>query len=126
MESYKGELKMDRKSIRKGKAGENEVVKLLLKYGIQAERVPLSGALKSSKYAGDVVLALANDKRIEVKRRKTGLKTIQKWLNQDEHVNYIFFREDGNRENWIVIMRFSEFVELVQTGEGEDGYSQGR
>jgi Holliday junction resolvase len=117
---------MGRKSIRKGKAGENEVVKLLQKYGIEAERVPLSGALKSSKYAGDVVLALANDKRIEVKRRKTGLKTIQKWLNQDEHVNYIFFREDGNRENWIVIMRFSEFVELVQTGEGEDGYSQGR
>lgn len=78
------------KSIRKGKAGENEVVKLLQRYGIQAERVPLSGALKSSKYAGDVVLV--NGKRIEVKRRKTGLKTIQKWLSQDKYVNYVFFR----------------------------------
>jgi hypothetical protein len=92
---------MGRKSIRKGK----------------------SGVLKSSKYAGDVMLA--NGKRIEVKRRKTGLKTIQKWLNQDKHTNYIFFREDGDRENWIVIMRFSEFVELIQMGRGEDGYNPG-
>jgi len=111
---------MGRKSIRKGKAGENEVIKLLQKYGIEAERVPLSGALKSSKYAGDVVPA--NGKRIEVKRRKTGLKTIQKWLNQDKHTNYIFFREDGDRTNWIVIMPIGEFIELIKNCEKEEKY----
>lgn len=111
---------MSKKSIRKGKAGENEVVKLLQRYGIQAERVPLSGALKSSRYAGDVVLA--NGKRIEVKRRKTGLKTIQKWLNQDKYTNYIFFREDGDRENWIVIMPIGEFIELIKNYEKEEKY----
>lgn len=111
-----------RRSKKKGREGENEVVKLLQKNGIQAERVPLSGALKSQKYSCDVVLE--NGKRIEVKRRKSGLATIRKWLDEDPNSNYVFFREDGDREGWIVIMRFPEFVELVQNqeGGGESGH----
>lgn len=43
--------KRGKKAKKKGTAGEREVVDLLAKYGIQAERVPLSGALKSQRYS---------------------------------------------------------------------------
>lgn len=105
--------KRGKRSKRKGYDGEAEVVKLLQKYGIDAERVPLSGALKSEKYSCDVVLP--NGKRIEVKRRKSGLKTIQKWLEEDQNSNYIFFREDYG--DWIVIMPVMEFLELIQEAQ---------
>jgi len=105
--------KRGKRSKRKGYDGEAEVVKLLQKNGIDAERVPLSGALKSEKYSCDVVLP--NGKRIEVKRRKSGLKTIQKWLEEDQNSNYIFFREDYG--DWIVIMPVMEFLELIQEAQ---------
>jgi hypothetical protein len=104
--------KIGKRSKKKGYQGEREVVELLYKYGIGAERVPLSGALKSQKYSCDV--ALENGKRIEVKRRKSGMKTIQKWMQEDENSNYIFFREDGDTNGWVVIMPYMEFIELVQ------------
>lgn len=107
---YSKATKRARRSKKKGYEGEAEVVKVLNRYGIEAERVPLSGMLKSEKYSCDVVLP--SGKRIEVKRRKSGLKMIQKWLNEDEHSNYVFFREDYG--DWIVIMPLLEFVELVQ------------
>lgn len=108
--------KRGKRSKKKGYDGEAEVVKLLQKYGIEAERVPLSGALKSEKYSCDVHIT-GIDKRVEVKRRKSGLKTIQKWLEEDPNSNYIFFREDGDTDGWIVIMPYIEFIELVQEKE---------
>jgi Holliday junction resolvase len=108
--------KRGKRSKKKGYDGEAEVMKLLQKYGIEAERVPLSGALKSEKYSCDVHIP-GIDKRVEVKRRKSGLKTIQKWLEEDANSNYIFFREDGDTDGWIVIMPYIEFIELVQEKE---------
>jgi Holliday junction resolvase len=110
--------KRGKRSKRKGYDGEAEVVKLLQKYGIEAERVPLSGALKSEKYSCDVHIPAIN-KRVEVKRRKSGLKTIQKWLEEDTNSNYIFFREDFGE--WIVIMPVMEFLELVSEEEEING-----
>ena len=107
---YSMTTKRGKRSKRKGYQGEAEVVKVLNGYGIEAERVPLSGMLKSEKYSCDVVLP--SGKRIEVKRRKSGLKMIQKWLNEDKHSNYVFFREDYG--DWIVIMPLIEFVDLMQ------------
>ena len=111
---YSQASKRGKRSKKKGYGGEREVVNLLRKYGIKAERVPLSGALKSQKYSCDV--ALGNGKRIEVKRRKSGMKTIQKWLEEDKYSNYVFFREDGDTDGWIVIMPYMEFIELMQGG----------
>ena len=105
--------KIGKRSKKKGYEGEREVVELLNKYGIEAERVPLSGALKCDKYSCDVHIPELN-KRVEVKRRKSGMKTIQKWLEEDANSNYIFFREDGDREGWLVIMPYMEFIDLVQ------------
>ena len=107
--------RLARKSKKKGRDGEREVVELLGKYGLEAERIPLSGALKSEKYSCDVVLS--NGKRIEVKRRKSGMRTIKKWLEEDVNSNYIFFREDGDTDGWVVIMPYIEFIELVQGSE---------
>lgn len=104
--------RIGKRSKQKGYEGEREVVELLNKYGIEAERVPLSGALKSEKYSCDVHMP-GIDKRIEVKRRKSGMKTIQKWLDEDVNSNYIFFREDGDRDGWVVIMPYTEFIDLV-------------
>lgn len=110
--------KRGKRAKRKGYTGENEVVKLLEKYNIKAERIPLSGALKSEKYSCDVMCQIGDKaKRIEVKRRKSGLKTLQKWLNEDKHSNYVFFREDFG--DWLVVMPIHEWIELV--GGVEDG-----
>lgn len=108
--------KRGKRAKRKGYAGEVEIVKLLQKYGIKAERVPLSGALKSEKYSCDIVIWLDENKtkRAESKRRKSGLKTLQKWLNQDKNSSYIFFREDYG--DWLVVMPVLEFIELVKEG----------
>ena len=111
---YSPTTKKARRSKKKGYEGEKEVVDLLQKYGIEAERVPLSGALKSEKYSCDVHIP-SIDKRVEVKRRKSGMKTIQKWLDEDANSNYIFFREDYG--DWVVIMPAMEFIELLQEWE---------
>ncbi len=110
---YSPETVRAKRSKKKGYDGEAEVVKLLNKYGIDAERVPLSGAMKSQKYSCDVHIPDI-DKRVEVKRRKSGLKTIQKWLQEDANSNYVFFREDGDTDGWVVIMPYIEFMELIQ------------
>lgn len=109
---YSQASKRGKRSKKKGYGGEREVVNLLRKYGIKAERVPLSGALKTKELSCDV--ALDNGKRIEVKRRKSGMKTIQKWLSEDKYSNYVFFREDGDTDGWIVIMPYLEFIELLK------------
>lgn len=97
---------------RKGYQGEHEIVKLLQQYHIPADRVPLSGALKSEKLSCDITLPVnGNTKRGEVKRRKTGFATLYKWLNEDKHSNYLFMRQDN--AEWLVTMSIQEFIELV-------------
>ena len=104
--------KRGKKSKKKGYAAENEVVKLLQKYNIDSERVPLSGSLKG-KFAGDVNCIInKQEKTIEVKRRKEGFKTIYNAINQDACTNYLFMREDRN--DWLVCMKFEEFLELIK------------
>jgi len=99
-----------RRSKAKGREGENEIVEVLAEFGIKAERMPLSGML-GGKYRNDI--RLVGGKRAEVKRRKSGLKTVYKWLEQDD-ANYLFFRPDGDKGKWIAIMPIKEFAELVK------------
>ncbi|KRQ86034.1 hypothetical protein ABG79_02166 [Caloramator mitchellensis] len=105
--------KRGKRAKRKGYTGEREVVELLNKYKLQAERIPLSGALKSEKYSCDVVCNInGNTKRIEVKRRKSGLNTIYKWLEQDKNSNMLFMRQDN--KSWLVCMTLEEFISLIR------------
>ncbi|WP_427340629.1 hypothetical protein [Caloranaerobacter sp. DY30410] len=106
--------KRGKRAKRKGYAGENEIVKLLKKYNIPAERVPLSGALKG-KLAGDINCIIhQKEKKIESKRRKDGFKELYRFLEQD-NCNYVFMRAD--RKDWIVAMTFNEWLELVKEGD---------
>ncbi|MGE4415382.1 MAG: hypothetical protein AB7D08_08680 [Bacteroidales bacterium] len=112
---YSDPVKRGKRAKAKGREGENEVVMLLARYGIEAERMPLSGSL-GGKYKNDIRIAIG-DKRVEVKRRKSGLKTVYSWLNQDD-CDYLFFRPDGDRDKWIVIMPLVKFVDLLINGGG--------
>lgn len=106
--------KKGKKSKRKGYTGEREIVQLLNKYGIKAERVPLSGALKG-KLSGDVDCTIKGEsKKIEVKRRKDGFKELYKFIEQDDS-DYIFMRAD--RKEWLIVMTFDEWLELAKGDE---------
>lgn len=108
--------KRGKRAKRKGWEGEHEAVNLLNKYGLAAERVPLSGALKTDKYSCDVTCLLnGNIKRIEVKRRKSGLTTIYNWLNEDKNSNMLMMRQDN--KGWLVCMTFEEFLAILGVKE---------
>lgn len=107
--------KRGRRAKRKGYAGEHEIVQILQKYGIEAERVPLSGALGGKNYSGDVLIK-AGGIRLEVKRRKSGLRTVYKWLKQNTNAKGVAFRPDGSKEDWIVILPMDAFIDLVKGG----------
>lgn len=109
--------KRGRAAKKKGYNGEYEIVKLLQQYHIQAERVPLSGSLKSENLSCDITLPVnGNTKRGEVKRRKSGLTSLYNWLAEDKHSNYLFTRMDN--KPWIISMSLDEFIELVDKQNG--------
>ena len=112
---YSEASKRGKKSKRKGYSGENEVERTLQKYGIDAKRVPLSGALKSEKYGADV--ELPDGGKIEVKRFKSGLKKVYDALQQDDYTDYLFARAD--RQEWVVCMHLGQFVDLWKEARNE-------
>ncbi|AKM19816.1 hypothetical protein GARCT_02565 [Geobacillus sp. 12AMOR1] len=98
-----------RKSKRKGYEGERELVSLIP----GAKRVPLSGSM-GGEHANDVILP--NGWRVEVKRRKSGMKQLYDWLNQS-NPDVVAFRAD--RQEWIVSMKLEKFLELMGGKENE-------
>lgn len=99
-----------RQSKRKGNEGEREVVKLLEKYGIKAERQLLSGAAGefNKKWAGDVTVESPFPFAIEVKRRKDALKTVQNRLYNESGGSGIV------RVGDIAVMPHMAFISLLQ------------
>ncbi|MFX3625656.1 MAG: hypothetical protein ACE3JP_16865 [Ectobacillus sp.] len=89
-------------SKRKGYRGEAEFAKLT-----EGIRVPLSGSAKEFKH--DVILP--NGWSVEVKRQKTGFKTIYDWLEKN-NPDLIACRAD--QKPWIVIMKLDKFLELIR------------
>lgn len=99
----------------KGARIERKVVALLEQVGIEAERMPLSGAAGGS-YSGDVTFNLPLDnkikKTIEVKGRgKAGVY----WRTAEKHLganDYLFMWEDRKQEP-LVVMTFDQFARLM-------------
>ena len=95
---------MGRSQRRKGYRVEHEIVKKLREAGLDAKRVPLSGATEFAK--GDVYL---EGRRIEVKARKEGFRQIYKWI---EGSDFLVIKAD--RKEPLVIMRLREFIKLAK------------
>lgn len=96
---------MGKKSKQKGYTGEKEFAEL-----VGGKRIPASGIAKD--FQNDVVLP--NDMRAEVKRRKSGLKTIYKWMEQGiEKPDLVAFREDRNE--WLITMKIDTFLIFLKS-----------
>ena len=77
----------------KGSRGEREIVELFESYGVDAQRVPLSGSA-GGLFSGDIVIN--EDLRAEVKRRKggQGFTCIEKWKGDND---ILFVRKDYSK-----------------------------
>lgn len=96
---------------RKGKRGELEVVRWLRDLGVEARRVPLSGAAPG--YPGDVVAKVPGVGRLilQVKRRRS----LPGWLGLDG-ADLVVLRED--RGQWLVLMGAGLFQALLCRDSG--------
>lgn len=93
---------------RKGSGFEREVVEALREYGLEAKKVPLSGAL--ADYPGDVTLTVnGRTHTIECKRRRAGFKTLYGWLGKND---YLVFRDDKCEP--LLVMRLKDFAILMR------------
>jgi Holliday junction resolvase len=90
----------------KGYRGEYNLVKMLKEQGVEAKRVPLSGATDFQK--GDAII---NEMKAEIKSRKSGFKRIYDWL---ENVDLLFIKAD--RKPYLVVMPLEKFIKLVKKG----------
>jgi Holliday junction resolvase len=101
---------------RKGCAGERELAAYLTDRGVPARRVPLSGAMKATGFAGDVLAKLdgpdGGETALEVKRRANGIKTVEGWLRD---CPIVAWRPD--RGEWFVAMRLDQFLHFQNRHE---------
>jgi Holliday junction resolvase len=95
---------------RKGNGFEREVVAALQELGLAAERVPLSGSVKTSKFDHDISCPVRGvDRRLECKRRARAFATIDAMLAS----NYaLIVRDDRSRP--LVVMTLTTFAELAR------------
>jgi len=97
-------------SKRKGDGFEREVVAELQEHGIAAERVPLSGAVKTDSFDHDIRCPVRGvDRKLECKRRAQAFATLYGFIGS----NYAVVVRD-NRTPPLVVMRLSDFAELAK------------
>ena len=94
---------MAKKSRVKGQRNEQAIVALLREAGIQAERVPLSGAAGGS-FIGDI---LVDGEVFEAKIRQSGFVQIYDWLGDNAG---LFIRAD--RQELLIVVRVSDWIKL--------------
>lgn len=96
----------------KGNRFEREIVEVLRSAGLDAYRIPLSGAQRGFK--GDVVVRLqSRELRLEAKIRKHGFKFIYDSLGDND---CLCVRVD--RDEPLVIMPLSTFTQVLSAKEG--------
>jgi hypothetical protein len=106
---------MGLKSKRKGSRIERELVQRHRAAGIDAERVPLSGAAGGS-YTGDIRIQGGLVAEVKARAGGDGFKTLERWLGDND---LLFLRRD--RSTPLVVMPWALYARLMgQTvGDGE-------
>lgn len=91
----------------KGSRFERETVSIFRAYGLQADRIPLSGAAEGFK--GDVRLIDHNEchLRVECKKRASGQKQIREWIEDSDLLVL-----GADRQEALVVLRLKDFCEL--------------
>jgi hypothetical protein len=101
---------MPNRSKQKGARFELEIVGLLQAGGLDAEKVPLSGAIKGGSFEGDIDCLVRGVKRkLECKRRKRGCTTYYGFMEG----NYAVVMRD-DRTPPLIMLRLDDFIELVR------------
>lgn len=91
----------------KGTRFERELVEALRSVGLDALRVPLSGAQQG--FNGDVILNTSSGQdKFECKVRRSGFRQVYEYLTG---VTYLAFKQDRNEP--LVAMRLSTFLRLL-------------
>lgn len=116
---------MPNRSRQKGDRMERAMVRLLQEAGIAAERIPMSGSAGGS-FCGDLTVPIhtygldgggtfyeTHDRRFECKKRANGFRELYAWIA--EHYGLIVA---ADRETPLVVLRISDFVELVKGRAG--------
>ena len=104
----------------KGARVEREFVVKLRASGINAKRVPLSGAAEGFK--GDIIIETpCAQYRVEVKARKdgAGFRTLESWLDEND---FLFLKR--NNGDPLVTMSWDAFTSLIEesrTYAGQEG-----
>jgi hypothetical protein len=99
---------MGKKSRRKGYRAENALTNKLKKAGLDAKRIPLSGATEFKK--GDIVV---EDRTGEVKVRANGFKQIYNWLAEND---FLAIRSD--RKPFLIVLPIEDFIKLLKKERG--------
>ena len=100
---------------RRGDYIERKLVEWLRSQGIEAERVPLSGAVGGA-FAGDIFVKFAGElktQKWEVKGIRGSAKTLRKWLGFKDLLVIATHHGEGEKflddpGNWLVVMRLSK------------------
>jgi len=95
---------MPNRSKEKGDRLERQIVNLAKDFGLQASRVPLSGA--ATGFKDDVII---ENIRYECKSRAGGFKQIYKWLGDCAG---LFIKDD--RQDALVVIRAKDYMDLLQ------------
>jgi hypothetical protein len=99
-----------RRSRNKGARVEREIVALHQAMGVEAERVPLSGAAGGS-YTGDVIVAKKYKAEVKARKNGGGFALIERWLEGND---MLIVKSD--RKEPLVVLPWSVYGQLI-TGE---------
>ena len=102
-----------KKHRRKGDRVEREIVHLLRSHGIEAERVPLSGAAGGS-FSGDVLIAGAYRAEVKARSNGEGFRMLEAWL---EGSDLLILKRD--RRPPMVVMDFKLCTHLLHSALAE-------
>lgn len=102
---------MTHPSKRKGNSLERDLVNEAREKGLEAKRVPLSGAAEG--YPGDVIVhsSWGSDYCIEAKWRGDGFKQIYGWL-QHKNADALVIKADHQEP--LCIIPYTKFLDLLQ------------